>query len=103
MSLVEGFGAGEKNFTDAVLPAPVSPALGRCTRGGKQGRSVDKQHRLAVDSDVSRVAKKSADIHDERQVVFFGMVLRDQYVLVPAVPSTTPVFIRPADTERKIE
>src|SRR6185295_4839967 len=64
-------------------------------------RVIDEQQRSIANPDVRRMAQVPAEILDDRHVVLFAVRLRHQHLVLPSVPPARPVFVRPADAERK--
>ena len=70
---------------------------------GDQPGAVDHQHRAAGDADIARVAEMPGQAVHQRPLVAAPPVLRDQHLLVRAVPAAGPVLVRPHQAEREIQ
>lgn len=99
----EALYVGQVQLADAVVAAPLAPALRGGARIGQQVRAVDQQHRPAVHLQRAAVAQVRGDVGDEGQVVRGAVLLSDQDLAVAPVPATCPVLVGPAQAERQVD
>ena len=52
---------------------------------------------------IARVAQKGSQVTNKSDIAFGRVVLGDENVVFQAIPAASPVFIGPANTERKID
>ena len=89
-------------FVQPRLAAVTAPDLGGPSSIGQQTRLIDQEQRPAVDSDITTVAQGGLQGFDEVQIVVVRVFLGNQNFSVEAIPAPAPVFVGPADAERKI-
>ena len=64
--------------------------------------TVDKQERAAVEADVARVREVGHEVIQHAEIPHSIVVLRHEYVALPAIPPTCPGLVGPAQAEREI-
>ena len=92
---------------DRVLAVAIveqaAPAGNRCDRVRDQCWPIDHQQRATSEADVARIAEMAGEAIDQSGLVRFVPILRYQHRLIRTIPAPRPIFIRPHQTERKIE
>src|SRR5207302_1958335 len=87
---------------DAQLAGLLPPEARRPYRVRQGVGAVDEEEGLALDGNVPPVPKCGGEPADMGPVVFLGIVLGHQHLVLLPVPRPGPVFIRPAEAERKV-
>src|SRR5215472_16863137 len=92
----------EERRGDPVAPRLLTEALGERSRIRKRARAIDDEQRPLADANVSRVAKERREVRCEATIGIGRVPLRDEDVVVAAVPASSPVLVCPARAERKV-
>src|SRR5690606_18620020 len=93
----------DKKARKPFLNGPLLPMFERLFGVRKNIWSVDENNWLAVICNIPLVFHIRKDILDETVIVFNRVIICQQNFVVAAIPSLGPVFVCPAETERKID
>ena len=69
----------------------------------QQAGAINHQQRPSAEPDIARIVKMPREIGADAFIVGGAVILRDQHVLVFAVPAPGPVFIRPHQGEGHVD
>src|SRR5207302_7099402 len=100
--LFEGLDQGEIEIPDSIPLAKLPPNLCSAQNIGEKAGPVDDQERFAVDADVVRMSQVAQHVTDDGKIIRVRMLLRDEYLLVTAVPAARPVLVCPGNTKGKV-
>ena len=91
----------QMKFSQACLEDLITPGVRGSKTVVQPGRAIDHEQSLSVNGDVSIVRQRGHEIEDEPAIDLGGMLLADEDFILETIPTSSPVLIRPADTERK--
>src|SRR5262249_59618191 len=92
----------EMQFPVAAFTKVVPPASSCRHWIGEERRPINCQEGLPLHANIILMEQDRFNLADESEIVFRRVMLRNQDLLVFAIPAPLPVFICPTNAERKI-